>query len=83
MAESRRVSYNEEHLRRHLLLFSMKDQGRDSRDALLDLQDLCREARSAGVNLTPVLREVAELPSDKNKYGMGSTEDMLLRACGA
>ncbi len=74
---------NEENLRRHLLLFSIIDLGRDSRDALLWLQDICREARNAGVSSGPVLREVAELSSDRNKYGMGSTREMLLRACEA
>ena len=58
-------------------------QGRDSRDALLWLQDLCREAKNAGVNPRPMLREVAELSSDKNKYGMGSTREMLFRECEA
>jgi len=72
---------SEESFRRHLILFSIQDQGRDSRDALLSLQHLCREARSAGVNSPPVLREVAELSSDLNKYGMGSTKEMLLKAC--
>jgi hypothetical protein len=74
---------DEEKLRRHLLLFSIKDQGRDSRDALLWLQDICREARNAGVNPTPLVREVAQLSSETNKYGMGSTKEMLLRACAA
>ena len=71
----------EESFRQHLILFSIKDQGRDSRDALLSLQHLCREARSAGVNSTPVLKEVAELSSGMNKDGMGSTKEMLLKAC--
>jgi hypothetical protein len=74
---------DEESLRQHLLLFSITDQGRDSRDALLWLQELCREARSAGVDPAPALREVSELSNDRNKYGMGSTRDMLLRACEA
>jgi len=74
---------DEEKLRQHVLLFSIKDQGRDSRDALLWLQDLCREARNSGVDSTPVLREVADLCSDSNKYGMGSTRDMLVRASEA
>jgi hypothetical protein len=73
---------DEENLRQHLLLFSMKDQGRDSRDALLWLQELCQEARNAALDPGPVLREVAKLSSDKNKYGMGSTREMLSRACG-
>jgi hypothetical protein len=68
-------------LRQHLILFSMQDQGRDSRDALLTLQEICRAASSAGVDTTPVLREVADLSSSANKYGMGSTRDMLLKHC--
>jgi len=71
----------EDYFRRHLLLFALKDQGRDSRDALLLLQDLCRQAKSAGVSLEPVLREVAELCSSNNRFAMGSTRDMLLRMC--
>jgi len=74
---------NEENFRRHLLLFSIKDQCRDSRDALLWLRDLCREARNAGVSTAPVLQEVAGLSSDRNKYGMGSTKEMLIAACSA
>ena len=70
----------EEKFRQHVLLFSMKDQGRDSRDALLWLQHLCREAKSAGVNCESMIKEVAELSSDQNKYGMGSTKQMLLKA---
>ncbi len=74
---------DEEKLRQHLVLFSLKDQGRDCRDALLCLQDLCREAKSTGIDPGPVLREVAALSSDKNKYWMGSTREMLLHAVGA
>ncbi len=74
---------DEEKLRQHLVLFSLKDQGRDCRDALLSLEDLCREAKSAGIDADPVLREVAKLSSDKNKYWMGSTREMLLHACAA
>jgi len=70
----------EESFRQHLLLFSMKDQGTDSRDALLLLQHLCGRAVAAGVNTGPILKEIADLSSDKNKYGMGSTKDMLLKA---
>ena len=70
----------EESFRQHLLLFSMKDQGMDSRDALLLLQHLCGRAVAAGVNTGPILKEIADLSSDKNKYGMGSTKDMLLKA---
>ena len=74
---------DEDKLRRHLLLFSIQDQGTDSRDAVLSLQYLCREARNAGVNSVPVLREVAALSSEETKYGMGSTKEILIRACSA
>jgi hypothetical protein len=71
----------EENLRQHLLLFSIKDQGSDSRDAILWLQELRQRARAAGVNTAAVLKETAVLSNDHNKYGMGSTKGMLLRAC--
>jgi hypothetical protein len=66
--------------RRDLILFSMLDQGIDSRDALLALRALCEQTRSAGIETKPILREVARLSSDENKYGMGSTKRMLLEA---
>ena len=70
-----------EGLRRHLIFFSMQDQGQDSRDALLTLQRICGEAAGAGVDTAPVLREVVAMSSAVNKYGMGSTRDMLLKHC--
>jgi hypothetical protein len=70
-----------EGLRDQLLLFSLKDQGRDSRDALLELQHLCHEARNSGVDAAPILKEVAALSSEENKFKMGSTKEMLLKAC--
>ena len=70
-----------EGFREHLLLFAMKDQGSDPRDALLTLQDLCRQARIAGVDVSRILKEVAQLSSDVQKSKMGSTKEMLLRAC--
>jgi hypothetical protein len=68
-----------EGFRSHLLLFSINDQGCDSRDAVLVLQDLCKDASSAGVDTAAVLREVAALCSDQDKYGMGSTRSLLLK----
>ncbi|WP_203859309.1 hypothetical protein [Plantactinospora mayteni] len=68
-----------ERFRRQLLLISARDQGLDTRDELLNLTELCREATAAGVAIGPVLREVAELSSDVDRYGMGSTRRILLR----
>jgi hypothetical protein len=67
----------ERDFRSHLILFSLRDQGEDSRDALLTLQELCRQARAAGVDSAPILREVAQISSDENRYGMGSTRSQL------
>ena len=72
---------DEESFRRHLLLFSIRDQGRDSRDALMGLQSYCHKARNAGVNTVPVLHEIAEISSDIDLQGMGSAKEMLLREC--
>ena len=68
-------------LRQRLILFSMQDQGQDSRDALLALQGICREAVAAGVDTGPVLRAVAAWSSTANRYGLGSTRDLLLKQC--
>ena len=65
-------------LRQQLMLFSMQDQGRDGRDALLALQEICRAAAAAGVDPATVLREVADLSSRADRYGLGSTRDLLL-----
>ncbi len=70
----------DESFRAHLILFSMKDQERDTRDAIVTLQAICERARSAGVMTDPIMAEVAELSSDIDKYGMGSTRDLLRRA---
>jgi hypothetical protein len=70
----------DQHFRQHLVLFSMIDQGKDPRDAILALQDLCKQATAAGVNTRPILRQVAQLSSDENKYGWRSTRKRLLDA---
>ena len=61
----------------------MKDQERDSRDALLELQGICREAAVDAGTLDASLRKVAAMSSTVNRYGMGSTRDMLLKRCSA
>ncbi|MDT0568231.1 hypothetical protein RM704_12230 [Streptomyces sp. DSM 3412] len=71
-----------EGFRLRLLHLSAVDQGSDTRDELLTLRDLCEDARRAGIDLGPLLREVAELSSHEDKYGMGSLRDILLRAAG-
>ena len=69
-----------ENFRSHLILLSIKDQGIDARDTVLWLRDLCKRASSADVETEPVLREVAQLSSNDDKYGMGSTRSLLLKS---
>ena len=66
--------------RAHLILFSIKDHEQDTRDAITLLHSLCETATAAGVRTGPILKEIAELSSDVNKYGMGSTRSLLLKA---
>lgn len=72
----------EANFRRHLILFSMNNLGADTRDAILVLQDLCRQARAAGVDVVPVLRAVAEMSGVEDRFGMGSARLLLLKATG-
>lgn len=67
-------------LRRQLLLFSLLDQGPDSRDALLWLRSLCGRPGVDCARLPELLREVAALSSSTDRYHMGSTASMLAAA---
>jgi hypothetical protein len=69
-----------ERFRDHVLLFSINDQGQDTRDAILLIQGLCARARGAGVDTSTVLREVARMSSDADRYGWGTTRTLLLRS---
>ena len=69
-----------ERFRDHLLLFSINDQGRDTRDAILLIQGLCAQAIEAGVETSTALREVAMMSSNADRYGWGTTRTLLLRS---
>ncbi|WP_194910840.1 hypothetical protein [Catenulispora rubra] len=71
-----------EGFRQRLLEMSAKDHDGDTRDMMLTLNDLCGQARDAGVDLRPLLLDVADISSDVDMYGMGSMRDILLRAAG-
>jgi hypothetical protein len=68
--------------RTRLLHLSARDHGRDTRDEILTLNAIHAEARAAGVDIGPLVREVAELSSTVDKYGMGSMRELMLRAAG-
>jgi hypothetical protein len=51
----------------------------DTRDELLTLWDLCESAKNAGIDIAPILVEVAGVSSDVDRYGMGSIKEILLK----
>jgi len=67
----------EDGFRAHLVMFSLKDQGRDRRDAKLWLSDLCDEGRRSNLAIAGILRDVALMSSDEDRYGWGSTRSWL------
>jgi hypothetical protein len=75
-----RFSNTPEGFRRQLLLFSILDQGQDSREAILSLQHMTAQAISSGIPVKPLLEEVAGYSSEIKKSGMQSTKKMLLNA---
>ncbi|MCX2952822.1 hypothetical protein [Lentzea sp. NEAU-D7] len=64
--------------RSQLVKVSATDQATYTRDVLLWLWDLADRARAAGIDIVPTLVEVAEMSSDADRYGMGSTRKILL-----
>jgi hypothetical protein len=64
--------------RARLILMSAHDQGSDTRDEVLTLQSWCAKARDAGIDVGPILIEVAGMSSEVDRYGMGSTRRMIL-----
>jgi len=66
-------------LLRTLLLFSIEDQEKDWRDAIVWLDGICARAAKAGLPLAKMLNEAAALSSDTAPFGPGrSTRKMLL-----
>jgi hypothetical protein len=68
-----------EEFRARLIHLSMRDQASDARDEIVTLQSLCSRARQAGIDVDPILDEVAAMSSDVDRYGMGSMRAMILR----
>ncbi|WP_328347345.1 hypothetical protein [Micromonospora sp. NBC_00421] len=65
--------------RRRLVHVSAMDQAADPRDELMTIWALCNRARERGIDVEPVLREVANLSSDADLYGFGSMQTLIMR----
>ncbi|HEY7593862.1 MAG TPA: hypothetical protein VH969_11955 [Actinophytocola sp.] len=65
-------------VRLQVLWLSARDGGMDMRDEIVSLDHLCTRAGNAGIEIAPILREVAELSGDEDRQGMGSMKELLL-----
>ena len=68
----------QEGFRRNLILFVIEDQGKDTRDAIVALAHHRECGEQLGFDVDSIFEEVAQLASDRDKYGWGSTRDLLL-----
>ena len=69
-----------EGFRWRLLRMSALDQAQELRDAVLMLNELCINAKSAGIDAGAVLDEIAALSGDTATSSFGSLRDIFLHA---
>lgn len=67
--------------KRYLAFLSMDDQGRDSRDFMMTCTAIFDNFEEIGVSYKAELKEVVSVSSTRNKYGMGSTAEILNQWC--
>ncbi|GGN94583.1 hypothetical protein GCM10010112_84100 [Actinoplanes lobatus] len=70
---------SEAEFRRRLVHVSAGSQGCDPRDELMSIWWLCNRARERGIDVEPVLRDVADLSSDVDIGGFGSMRMLIMR----
>lgn len=69
----------EDGFRKRMLLFVIRDQGRDPRDAILGLAHQREVGERLGLDVDRIFKELAPLASDFSKWGWSSTRRLLLR----
>jgi hypothetical protein len=67
-----------EELRARLIHLSARDQGADTRDEIVSLKALCDKARRLGIDVDPIIDEVAAMSSEVDRCGMGSMRDIFI-----
>lgn len=65
-------------LEKQLLWFIIRDQGTDTRDAILELNELVNNCEKLGFDVANMMKKYSHLASTKNKYGWGSTQSLIL-----
>lgn len=68
-----------EGFRKHMILFVIEDQGKDTRDAIMALDHYRKDAEEHGINVNLIFQEMAKIASTRDKYGWGTTRDLLLK----
>jgi hypothetical protein len=61
-----------------MILFVIEDQGKDTRDAIVTLGHYRKHAQQLGLDTDRIFNQLAVLASNRDKYGWGSTRDLLL-----
>lgn len=62
---------------RAVLWFIIKDQGRDTRDAILELNQIVRQGQQLEINTNQVLKKMLPLAATQDKFGWGSTHALI------
>ena len=62
----------------HLVLLSIQDQGQDPRDLMMGIDVLKAKATQGGLDFETLLTKAADLSSSQDRYGMGSTRQIML-----
>lgn len=63
--------------RKHMILFVIDDQGKDTRDAMLALGAHHADAKRLGIDVGSIFKEMAAISSTREKFGWGSTRDLF------
>ena len=65
--------------RRTMILFVIKDQGTDIRDAILELSAYHAKAENQGIDVRTIFKDMADIASTRDKFGWGTTRDLFLK----
>jgi hypothetical protein len=68
-----------EGFRKHMILFVIEDQGKDTRDAIVTLDHYRKDAEKHGIDVDSIFQEMAKIASTRDKYGWGTTRSLLLK----
>lgn len=64
--------------RKHMLLIVIEDQGKDTRDTIVELAHHRKAAEARGIDVDTIFKEMAAIASTRNKYGWATTRDLFL-----